>query len=398
MSSRSNQGALCAGVFIAIVALVPTAGAGAGQALLALSPGPAAGDFDVDAYLLDPEGWAAQAADHPHGWAVAYRASAPPPGWERPFIMRGGGRAAGDGALHPRFDYALGEMLPTRAAALLALRNAPNPEACHPGQPNPHPLYRDGWLFAHDGQLAIEPVVTGIWRAEWGPPWESFRDLYPRDFNGNADSTRGNAGEIYFLTLLYDLHQAGGDLPTAVRRTLSRISSLPGAETWQLNAILQSADCTCAIRFAAASEEDYPLYWGLTTNAEYCLLDSLPQAGSWEEIPNHSLAVFPAGGPVEISPIEFSAAPETPALETLSLRILGAPSVGQVRLALEVPDGSLGLLELWDIEGRLLSRIPVPAGAMGLTWQPPAELGSGLILARLRAGAQKRSARVLLLP
>ena len=72
-----------------LVAMVPGAHAVPGQALLALSPGQGgmAGDFDVDAYLLDAAGWAAQAVDHPHGWAVAYRGAAPPPGWSQKCIM-----------------------------------------------------------------------------------------------------------------------------------------------------------------------------------------------------------------------------------------------------------------------------------------------------------------------
>ena len=404
------------GAAMLLIAWTGPASGTSGNALLALSPAPATGGFDAQAYLQDPFGWPALAAEHPHGWGVAYISESPPPGWSRPFLLRGGGKASIDGSLHPGFGTALDEMLPAHSAAVLTLLSAPDSAACYPGKPNPYPLSRNGWLFVHDGVIDIEGIVLGAWRADWGPEWEAFKSSYPRDYNGNADSTRGNAGEIYFLALMFELSLAPDDVPAAFRRTLLRMSVLPGWEDWQFNAILQNTECTWALRYAPAQAEHYRLFYGLTTSGTYCIVDTLPAAGGeWEEVPNFSLAVLPSEGNVQILPIEFSEAPEHPAgggrrqadsgqgqggesALGIWLAVAESPSIGVVRLRYQTPVGSQGFLEIWDLEGRSLARVPVDGGAGSLEWNPMPGTPAGIVLARLRVGALQSRQRVLLLP
>jgi hypothetical protein len=301
-------------------------------------------------------------------------------------------------------------MLADRAAGIVTMLAAPDSAACYPGKPNPHPFFREGWLFLHDGWLDIEAVTMGIWRLEGWPGWDAFKAAHPRDFDGNADSTRGNAGEIYFLALLHEIAGAAGDVPTAFRRTLLKMSALPGWDSWQLNAILQNAAGTWALRYALADSEHYPIYYGLTTAGEYCITDSLPTGASgWVEVPNYSLAVFPLGGAAEVIPIEFSAVTDgsrdDPARRptggsegvtaAVGLHALGSPAVGTLRLRCQLPADTRGWLSLWDITGRELVRLPVE-GERILAWKPPGDLASGLFFARLQAGGSCCWRRVLL--
>ena len=377
-----------------------------GNSIMALCPASATGDFDVDAYIQDPSGWPAGAQEHPNGWSIAYGSQDPPPGWTRPFLIRGGAEASAGGDLHPRFQAALEEMLPVRNSAILALLSAPDTAACSAGKPNPHPFYRDGWLFAHDGVIDIEEITMQVWREDWwGAEWGAFKSTHPRDYDGNADSTRGNAGEIYFLALLYELAATLGDVQAAFRRTLMKMCVLQGCENWQFNAILQSPVCTWVLRYALAAEESYCLFYGLTTSGEYCIVDSLPGTGSgWVEIPNFSLAAIPSGGTAQIFPIELSAVPgeshrgarhEMGPL--LRLRAVGSPCVGVLRLRYEVPIGSRGLLEIWDTEGRRLALLPVREGAGTVQWSPPPYQRSSVFLARLRADGSESQQRVVVL-
>ncbi len=401
--------ALLAGRALLALALAPPAAvqAAPGTTYVVLQPGSAAGDFDAAAWLADPTGWPARSASHPDGWGVAYWALEPPPGWERPFVLRGGGPGAGAGALNPRLACALAEMLPARSGAAVALLDAPDSAACSPGKPNPFPLSRDGWLFIHDGFIGIEAVTNGLWQSDLGPGWGAFKLDHPRDYDGNSAASRGNAGEIYFLALLHELLAEPEDVPRALSLTLARMAGLAGAQRWQANAILQRPDCTWAVRYAWSDEELYPVYFGSTAQGEYCVTDSLPAAGgSWIEVPNRCLAVLPAGGQPTILPLEFDslgdpAAPGDPAglasrARQPRLHFAQTPAAGRVRLRFEIPGGGAGRLELFDLQGRLLARAGLPVGRGDWTWNPPAEV-SGIVLGRLTCAAGKASARTLLL-
>ena len=386
------------------LALQPAVRATPGTAYVVLQPGPAAGSFDPGAWVTDPGAWPSLHAIHPDGWSVAYRAESPPPGWERPWILRGGGPAAGPGGLSPRFACALAEMLPARTSAMIALLEAPDSAACFPGKPNPFPLYRDGWLFLPDGYIDVEGVTRGLWRGNLGPSWEAFKLDHPRDYYGDGDARRGNAGEIYFLALLHELLAQPEDVPRAFFLTLARIAVLPGSEHWQCNAILQRPGCTWALRCAWAQEQRYPIYYGPTANGEYCVTDSLPPTGGpWVEIPNHTLAILPAAGEPSLRPVEFSGLPGSEphsAANTeggLRLAFERTPARGAVHLRYELPEAP-GRLELFDLQGRLLARAHLPAGRGTWIWQQPPAAATGLVLGRLTGAPGTVSTRTFVLP
>jgi hypothetical protein len=390
-------------------AALPGAARGApGLALVALQPAPSSGEFAVGSWLGDPGGWPARALDHPDGWSVAYTAMAPPPGWMRPFVMRGGGPAAGGGALHPRYACALAEMSARRAAALLCLRAATDPEACYPGQPNPMPLARDGWLFAHDGSIAIEPLTSLVWLSDADPDWVAFREDNPRDFNGNGDPEKGNAGEIYFLALLHELQRSPDDVPRAFRRTLARLSIMPDWDEWQYNAILQRPGATWVLRWVASDPQEYPLYYGLTDTGEYCISDTIPElVEAWIEIPNHTLACFtPDAAPEWITfelsdvPVDDPDGPPGPpdpapaAPSRLMLRPERSPCVGALQLAYGLPPGEEGSLEVLDLQGRRLAVFTLIEPHGQVEWTLPQDAASGILFARLRAGDRSVTTRI----
>jgi hypothetical protein len=369
-----------------------------GQSFVVLSPGPVVGGFDVDSYLTDPAGWPAHGSSYPDGWAVMYRGSQAPPGFDRPFVIRAGGQAEKAGVIHPRFLLAMEEMLPNRTVAMLAQRAAPNPDACSPGQPNPMPLYRNGWMFLHDGWISVTEMNRDLWQLDLDPGWDSFKRMMPRDFNGNFQTDRGNAGEIYFLTLLFELGRADDDMLLAATRTLHRLSSLPGANDSQFNGIIQGSDCTWVIRYAPAAEENYRIHYTHTTTGEYCITDSIPSgSGDWQEVPNYHLACFSVDSPVLFYPIEFSSVENQPPVTALQLKISPTPAVGQIGIRFTLPSAGDGYLELLDIEGRRLMGQPATGrdGAVILT--PPAGCGSGLYWVRLIQGGRETRRRVILL-
>lgn len=369
---------------------------------MVLQPGPTSGDFDAEAWISDPSAWLAQHVTHPDGWSVAYWSENPPAGYTRPFILRGGGPAVGPAGLSPRLACALAEMLPARTSAVVALLDAPDSAACYPGKPNPFPLEREGWLFLHDGYIDIEAVTTGLWRGNLGPGWADFKVDHPRDYHGDGDAGRGNAGEIYFLALLYELVAHPEDVPRALFLTLARMEALEGSAQWQCNAILHRPGCTWALRCAWADEERYPIYYGPTANGAYCVTDSLPPTGGpWVGIPNRTLAILPSTGEPSLLPVEFSElgprVPHAPSGAADGPRLIfeGSPSCGAVRLQFELQHLP-GVLELFDLQGRLLVRVGLPEDRGVWTWSPPAQAG-GIILGRLTDPSGSTLARTFLL-
>ncbi len=373
-----------------------------GASYVVLQQGEVTGEFAVEPFLTEPSAWPSASEDHPDGWSVVYRSQSPPPGWTRPFEQRGGGPAVRQGELNPRMHHALDEMLAARESGMAALLDAPDSSASYPGKPNPFPLSREGWLFIHDGYLDIEALTIGIWRDNLGDGWEAFKLDHPRDYNGNGDSTRGGAGEIYSLALLYEVLQAPDDVPRAWRRTLARLSVLEGWDQWQCNAVLQGEACTWAVRYALDRPERYPIYYGMTTAGEYCLSDTLPGTGGpWIEIPNLSLAIFPAVGAVMIEPIEISAVdPDLTAdgrRPALLLRPSASPCWDEATLVFRLPSGASGRLEFFDLQGRLLDAVVVAGPASAYRWRPGADVPTGIILARLVGEGRSAHARILFL-
>jgi hypothetical protein len=406
--------------YVALVALVALAyalpaAATPGNAFLVLSPAPAAGGFDAVAFLTDPSAFSARALEHANGWSIAYTAQSPPPGWTRPFLLRGGGMA-GDGAgRHPRYALAIEEFLAGRRAGMVALLDAPDTAACAPGKPNPHPFQRDGWLFLHDGALDIESLTNGIWNAPRGSEWAAFKTAHPRDYDGSGDSTRGNASEVYFLALLYEISRQAS-VPLAVRHTLMHFAQLPGFEEHSFNAILQGEDATWALRWAGADASRYRIFYTRTLAGEYCITDSLPAAGpGWQELPDLTLARFPFGGEVELTPVSLAPAgvddpdggdpvhdgtwTDDPRHDARApgLRVASAPAVGELRLRCRVPAGESGLLEIRDVQGRRLARISLSQGTREIAWEPPPQVRSGLLWISLQAGGRSAAQRTLLI-
>jgi hypothetical protein len=311
-------------------------------------------------------------------------------------VRRGGGRAQRDGELNPRYAAALDEMLPARAGAIVALLDPTDPLACSPGKPNPHPFERDGWLFLHDGAIDIEAITMQVWRAEWGPDWEAFRLAHPRDYDGNGDSTRGNAGEIYGLLFLHELERGPGDPGDAFGRAIGHLLTLPGAEGFQFNALALSAEGLWAVRYAMGDAEAYPIRYGRTTSSEHCVTDSDPPDGAWDSLPNFTLAHFPAGGIVELRALApGTAGDRVPGSSRPRLRAERTPTAGPVRLIAELPADARGVLQLWTVDGRCLLTRPVRGDARSVAWELPERLASGVYLARLRCNGVEACVRVV---
>jgi hypothetical protein len=390
MSSRRRL-ALAAALALALGGTATRAAPG--PAFLALAPASGPGAFVVDDYLRDPGGWAAQAATHDRGWSVAWRGDA------LTIVRRGGGSALIDGAFNPRYAAAIDEMLPARRAAILALLDPPDPVASSPGKPNPQPFERDGWLFLHDGSIGVEAITMQDWRAPWGDAWDAFKLAHPRDYDGNGDSTRGEASEIYGLLFLYELQCGPGDASDALERVIWHLAALEGSAGFQFNALALSAGGLWAVRYAPGDAEGYPVYYGLTSDGEHCVTDALPPSGQWRSLPNFTIARFPPDGPVELRPLASGAIDDAPAPApfAIALRALRSPAIPPLRLECALPPGAGARLELWSVDGRRVATLPVAAGSRDVRWELPGTIASGVYLARLRSGSQSAGARLAIL-
>jgi hypothetical protein len=73
------------------------------------------------------------------------------------------------------------------------------------------------------------------------------------------------------------------------------------------------------------------------------------------------------------------------------------PFRGETSLRLSSPLASAAMLAVFDVAGRRVDRLELPAGAAALTWTPPAELASGVYFARVDVAGERLMRRLVLL-
>jgi len=224
-----------------------------------------------------------------------------------------------------------------------------------------------------------------VWRYDLGPGWEAFKRLHPRDYHGKGDSTKGNAGEIYFLSFLYYLDRTGNALE-ALESAVERMLSIPGADSFQLNAVAQCDSGMWAVRFANSEAQLYPVYYGLTCDGYHWVADHLPpEASDWHEMPEHSIVSFPLQGDPTVHLLEPSDSSNPGGgTSVLMLRVQRVCPAAGIDVFCRLPVA--GCLEILDLQGRRRALARLGPGAHGLLMELPLDAGSGVFWIRLRSG------------
>jgi predicted glutamine amidotransferase len=225
--------------------------------------------------LLTEEGlrdFTAMSAFHSDGWGMAWYGAGGGP------QVRKSVRRATDEPAYSRLAHrALGDL------GLVHLRWATPGLAL--GHDNCHPFIRGPYAMAHNGAIHPQPRLPDM----LAPEWEGR-------VAGTTDSER------YFLHIMWELERCGGDVATAVARTISSIAGRYDVNS--LNAILLSPDTMYAIswhdparipgeqlrrRGMGTTDEEIAGYFHLayrqTGDAVVAASSGWPQPG-WTVLPN----------------------------------------------------------------------------------------------------------------
>ncbi len=231
---------------------------------------------------------------NPHGWGVAYYSDPLLVDLDRPQLLRGGPKANHD--FDDGFRDAVAEMLALDAhSAVVHVRKA---TSGHTGVPDPHPFWRGGLTFAHNGGLDIDALVSVL---EQGDP--DYLDRYPPHYqNPYLDS------ELLLLSVLKFREQRENRHDGVVRRALSDAvceAALQaydaGAINTAVNCLVTAGDTLIALRFDVNDVSRYRVRYLETAGA--WIVASQPvgtDTTGWDVLPPKSMGIFTATAPPEI--------------------------------------------------------------------------------------------------
>ncbi|MCK4304362.1 MAG: T9SS type A sorting domain-containing protein [Candidatus Eisenbacteria sp.] len=229
------------------------------------------------------------------GWGVAYYSPGMlPPELDRPQLLRGGPKANHES--DHGFREAVTEMLGLDAYCAMAhVRNA---SPGHTGIPDPHPFWREGVTFVHNGGFNTSPLISLLEQnapnyLETCPP--HYRDPY-------LDS------ELFLLYIL-KMRAQGVDRGDGVRSfSLEDVIAEAALDAYDAGAIQTAANCLIAtadtliaLRFDINDVDWYKARYRETPGA--WMIASEPvgtDTTGWEVLPPKSLGIFTATGPPEI--------------------------------------------------------------------------------------------------
>lgn len=327
------------------------------------------------------------------GWGIAFAHSdVDPHPLSGPVIRRGG--SAAEYPSVPDYGAAVDELeLLQPRAAIAHVRKC---TASHCGVPDPHPFWRDGVLFAHNGRMSDSLMVALL----------TYDDPnYLLDHPPDYDSTYIDS-ELYLLYLLkYRAQHPEQSRAEALRHSVYDLSMLTST---RLNFVLMAGDTLFALRCAPDDDLDpVRLYPGLSASP-YWVAASQPlgNASGWVTMPPRTLAMLIPGQTPRLMAI--TADPVSEAADPSSVASIGRaspnPSAGPVMIPVAAGDaGRIASLDVIDASGRLVwSGQPVllTAGATQLSWEGR-DLDGRLVPAgsywcRTQVGSSRREQRIVI--
>jgi predicted glutamine amidotransferase len=344
------------------------------------------------------------------GWGVASFPAEPGlPCLNLPLMRRG--RPPANWYSDTKFDLAVDEMVCLRPRAALGHVRAGG--TGHQGIPDPHPFSHERWLFAQNGAIPVDTLVTLLSEDDI----HYLNDHPPEYVNGYVDS------ELFFLYLLKVMHQGQGSIEESLVRAVSDVAIVTGG-TNRLNFVLTAGDTLYALRFAPADSAD-PVMYSPATGAQsgerpstwYVVASQLlgSALSGWAHLPPQSLGVFVPGEAPRFVPIFDPASvrgePGSPdgirsPDRDQTVRVGSAapnPGLGEIRLPLRLRRAESVRCDIWSVNGRLTRSFHagnLPAGEHLLRWdgldQSGTEAPSGQYFWRIRAGNDQETRRVTL--
>jgi predicted glutamine amidotransferase len=258
--------------------------------------GPAPGDSILVDQLLDGTySLLALGESNPDGWGVAYYSPALlPPELERPQLLRGGLKANHE--YHDGFTEAVTEMLALEAYCGLAhLRRA---TAGPTGIPNPHPLWREGVVFAHNGTVSSSSLVSLL---EDDDP--DYLETHPPHYTDPYLDT-----ELFLLYVLkfreQGVQQGNGTrshaLPDAIGEATFRAYEAGAIQT-AANCVALTGDTLIMVRFDIDDQSRYKARYLETPGAWIVASEPVgTDTTGWKVLPPKSMGIFTATDAPEI--------------------------------------------------------------------------------------------------
>jgi len=233
------------------------------------------------------------ATSNNNGWGMAYYFNSEDSCViSRPLTLRGGSRADID----PDYESAMDEMAKHNPRAGIAHVRLATSGHCH--VPNPHPFREKGILFAHNGTIDRNVLVSLI--------TQKYLDEYPLDYREPYIDS-----ELYFIYLLKVMEENPSMLIEQVIRKVVRTlyDSLTAVDyESKLNFVLTSGDNLWALRFATTNIDYYTVYYypsSYTALPKTWAVASEPLSpeSEWRLLDNYTLIVLKPGEPLLFVPI-----------------------------------------------------------------------------------------------
>ncbi len=251
------------------------------------SPGP---DGWVDT-LLDGLQLLTNDEDNPNGWGIAFYPSYSESCQIRiPTVLRGSDPAIYDA----NYDWAQG-LVPTAHRALVAhVRKASS--GCI-DIPDPHPFVKKKKVFAHNGKIKEDVLLSLIEAIE--PSWLNLSCIAP-DYVSPGGGDLYVDSDLYFTYLLLNvqdttsiesvtflIHQAIWNLATALDEV---------EEPQKLNMVYTDGSTLWAARYASVSQDTYTLYYCADSLGGAVASETLGNL-EWTELDNYEMVRLRQGEP-----------------------------------------------------------------------------------------------------
>jgi len=226
--------------------------------------------------------------NNPNGWALTYFSQdLIDAGYSDPIIVRGGPKASNEYDM--RLNESVNLMKDLHPTAVIAhIRQA---SSGHDDVPDPHPFFRDGFLFCHNGSVDREKMVTLITADD-----PDYLLTHPVDYEDPYIDS-----ELYF-TLVRKYHESGVAGPRMRDAIVEAVLQMLWGEMISnaTNCLATDGDTLYAVRFDHNESNTFKVkYKSVDDGWIVASQETDTYTSDWETVPPKSLGIFTPGNPPE---------------------------------------------------------------------------------------------------
>ncbi len=226
--------------------------------------------------------------NNPNGWGLTYFAQdLIDAGYTDPIILRGGPKASNE------FDPRLGKSVLTMNGLTpnVIVAHIRNASSGHDDVPDPHPFYRDGILFCHNGSVNRTKLIAAINADD-----PEYLNEHPVDYEDpNIDS------ELYF-TFVRKIHkegQAGPRLADAIAEAIFQMYTGDMISN-AANCLASDGDTLYAVRFDHNESSTFAVKYKNSSDGWLVASQETDSENAlWKTMPPKSLGIFTPGNEPE---------------------------------------------------------------------------------------------------